>query len=353
MADPLYSSEYNDAAADVLRRFLVPALAAAGPLDAHAGRVGAGAVQGPPDGQGRAGDGRPRRRAAHPGPLVRPRARRRPRPGAVRRLGRDHGQHPGAARRGRRLPRRGLRPDQAQDRARLGRRAGARGPRAVRRRRAAPGRREHGVHARRRPPPRQARPVRPAADRAAARGGGRARPRRPREADPDAGLPRRVDRVGAVRGGRDPARRGRDRQHQARSGRRLPRGAQDPRRVRRERRPGLVRRHARDRPRPRGQRRARRAAGLHAAGGHLGLGALLPRATSPSRSCSTTATSTSRPAPVSACSRSRTGSTRSPPRPSGSRSDRLYGARMRAPNWLARRSRLAPYPPTVGACCPP
>ena len=36
MADPLYSSEYNDAAADVLRRFFVPALAAAGPLDAHA-----------------------------------------------------------------------------------------------------------------------------------------------------------------------------------------------------------------------------------------------------------------------------------------------------------------------------
>ncbi|GAB2458577.1 o-succinylbenzoate synthase [Nocardioides hungaricus] len=36
MADPLYSSEYNEAAADVLRRFLVPALAASGPLDAHA-----------------------------------------------------------------------------------------------------------------------------------------------------------------------------------------------------------------------------------------------------------------------------------------------------------------------------
>src|SRR6478752_1372803 len=35
MADPLYSSEYNDAAADVLQRFLVPALAAAGPLEAH------------------------------------------------------------------------------------------------------------------------------------------------------------------------------------------------------------------------------------------------------------------------------------------------------------------------------
>jgi o-succinylbenzoate synthase len=36
MSEPLYSSEYVDAAADVLRRFMVPALAAAGPLDAHA-----------------------------------------------------------------------------------------------------------------------------------------------------------------------------------------------------------------------------------------------------------------------------------------------------------------------------
>ena len=34
MPDPLYSSEYVDGAADVLERFLVPALAAAGPLDA-------------------------------------------------------------------------------------------------------------------------------------------------------------------------------------------------------------------------------------------------------------------------------------------------------------------------------
>ena len=61
--------------------------------------------------------------------------------------------HPGAARRRRRLPRRGLRPDQAQDRARLGRRAGARRPRALRRRPAAAGRRQHRVHAARRPPP--------------------------------------------------------------------------------------------------------------------------------------------------------------------------------------------------------
>ena len=36
MSDPLYSSEYVDAAADVLRRFFVPALVAAGPLDPHA-----------------------------------------------------------------------------------------------------------------------------------------------------------------------------------------------------------------------------------------------------------------------------------------------------------------------------
>lgn len=36
MSDPLYSSEYVDAAADVLRRFLVPALFDAAHLDAHA-----------------------------------------------------------------------------------------------------------------------------------------------------------------------------------------------------------------------------------------------------------------------------------------------------------------------------
>lgn len=36
MPDPLYSSEYVGGCVDVLRRFLIPALAAAGPLDAHA-----------------------------------------------------------------------------------------------------------------------------------------------------------------------------------------------------------------------------------------------------------------------------------------------------------------------------
>ena len=64
MSDPLYSSEYVDAAADVLRRFLVPGAGRRRPARRARGRAGAGAVQGPPDGQGGAGDGRPRRRAA-------------------------------------------------------------------------------------------------------------------------------------------------------------------------------------------------------------------------------------------------------------------------------------------------
>ena len=51
----------------------------------------------------------------------------------------------------------------------------------------------------------------------------------------DAGLPRRVDRLRADRGGRHPARRVLDHQHQAGSGRRLPRGAAHPRRGRRAR----------------------------------------------------------------------------------------------------------------------
>ena len=113
--------------------------------------------------------------------------------------------------------------------------------------------------------------VRPAADRAAAGRGRRARPRRPGPAAAHAGLPRRVDRVGAVRRRRDRARRLLDRQHQARPGRRLPRGPPHPRRVRRQRRAGVVRRHARDRARPGRQRRARRAAGVHAARRHVGL----------------------------------------------------------------------------------
>ena len=63
---------------------------------------------------------------------------------------------------------------------------------------AAAGRRQHRLHARRRRSAGAARPVRPAAHRAAAARGRHARPRRPRQADRDAGVPRRVDRVGAA-----------------------------------------------------------------------------------------------------------------------------------------------------------
>ena len=126
-------------------------------------------------------------------------------------------------------------------------------------------------------PPGAARRVRPAADRAAAAGGRRPRPRRARAGRQHADLPRRVDHLGARGRGRDRARRVPHRQHQARPGRRLPRGAAHPRRVRGERRAGVVRRHARDRPRPRRQRRARRAPRLHAARRHVGVGPLLRR----------------------------------------------------------------------------
>ena len=72
---------------------------------------------------------------------------------------------------GRRLPRRGLRADQAQDPARLGHRTDPADPPHLRRRPAAPGGRERGLHPGRRPAAARTRPVRPAADRAAARRG--------------------------------------------------------------------------------------------------------------------------------------------------------------------------------------
>ena len=318
MSNPLYSSEYVDAAADVLRRFLVPALVALRAGGRARGRRRPGAVQGAPDGQGRAGDGGARRGAARRGAVLRARARRGPRPGPVRGLGRDHGQHPRAARRRRRLPRRGLRPDQAEDRARLGRRAGARGARAVRRRRAAPGGREHGVHPGRRAASwpgwtpstsssssnrstrRTCSATRTWPDRSGPRSAWTSRS--PRHVDAAAAI-----RLGACRGG----------QHQARAGRWLPRGAPHPRRVRRARGAGVVRRDAGDRPRPRRQRRSRRPARVHAAGRHLGVRALLRARTSPSRSSSTTVTSACRPAPGWGWRRCPTGSPRSPPRPSG------------------------------------
>ncbi len=67
---------------------------------------------------------------------------------------------------------------------------------------------------------------------------------------------------------RDRTRGVRDRQHQTRPRGRLPRGGPDPRPVRRQGHPGVVRRHVGDRDRPCGERRPRRPARIHAARRH-------------------------------------------------------------------------------------
>ena len=351
MADPLYSSEYVDGAADVLRRFLVPALAAAGPLEAH--RVAT--VLAPFKGH------RMAKAALEMGVLdAELRAEGR---SFARELGAVHDRVPcgvsvgimdsipAAARRGRRLPRRGLRADQAEDRARLGRRAGARGPRDVRRRRAAAGRRQHGVHARRRAPPRPLDPFdlllieQPLDEEDVLGHADLAQP------DRDAGLPRRVDRLGAVGGRGDPARRLRDRQHQARPGRRLPRGPADPRRLRRRTasrcgaaacsRPASAGRPTSPSPRCPASRCRATPRGRTAT----------TAPTSPSRSCSTTATSTVPTGPglgvAAARGRAGRGHRR---RRSGSRPDRLSSSTNGPLIWSARRSRLA-QPAYRQRCC--
>ena len=224
MADPLYSSEYNDGAADVLRRFLVPALAASGPLEADA----VAKVLEPFKGH------RMAKSALEMGVLD----------AELRAQGRSFGSALGAVHD--RVPcgvsvgimdnipalldAVGGYLDEGYLRIKLKIEPGwdVEPVRAVRER--------YGddvllqvdantayTLARRRGP-RRPRPLRPAADRAAAGRGGRARPRGPREADHDAGLPGRVDRVGAVRRRGHPAGRVRDRQHQAGPGRWLPRG---------------------------------------------------------------------------------------------------------------------------------
>ncbi len=274
MSRPLYSPEYVDGAEDVIRRHLLPRLFDAG--DVAADRVGGDPPPDPrsSDGEGGARDGRPRCRAASRRRLARRPSRRGAHRGRLRRLGR-HPRRSGRARRGcRRLPRGGLPPHQAQDRARLRRRVRQGRTRAV------PGdppagRRQHRLHARRRLAAGEAGRVRAASDRAAPSGGRRARACRAGAPRPDADLSRRVDHLGAVGRRRHRSRRVPHRQHQGRPGRRLPRGAPGARRLRGERRPGLVRRHARDRSRSRRQRRAGRAPQLHAPRRHLRLRPLL------------------------------------------------------------------------------
>ena len=130
LGDPLYSPEYVEGAVDVMRRHLIPALS--GVVDAP----GVGEALKPFKGHRMAKgalemavlDAELRAR----GPVIRPRTGLDARPRAVRRLGRDHGLDTRPARRGGRLHLGGVRPDQAQDRTRLGCGGGPRRPRALR-----------------------------------------------------------------------------------------------------------------------------------------------------------------------------------------------------------------------------
>ena len=91
--------------------------------------------QGPPDGQGRPGGGGPGRRAARRRAVRSPATSARSPTGCPSGCQRRHPPlGPALLDAVERLPRRGLPADQAQDRARLGRRAGAGRPRALRRR---------------------------------------------------------------------------------------------------------------------------------------------------------------------------------------------------------------------------
>ena len=93
-----------------------------------------------------------------------------------------------------------------------------------------------------------------------------------------------------------------DRQRQGRPGRRLPGGQAPARRLPGAGRAPVVRRDAGDGDRPGRQRRPGRPARLHPARRHLGLRPLLPPGPDRRRSCSATATSRSRPAPGSGSS---------------------------------------------------
>ena len=179
LRDPLYSPEYVDGAVDVMRRHLHPG---ARPRRDRRARASADALK-PFKGHRMSKaalemavlDAELRSRGA----FVRPRARLGARPRAVRRLGRASWTRfpscstPSTATSSEGYVRIKLKiePGWDIDAVRAVRET-------LRRRRAAAGRREHRVHPARRPSPRQARRLRPAPHRAAARGGGHPRPRR-------------------------------------------------------------------------------------------------------------------------------------------------------------------------------
>ncbi len=351
MSDPLYSSEYVDAAADVLRRFLLPA-SRRGPAASTAPAVGRvlGAVQGTPDGQGGPRDG------ACSTPSCGPPGGRSRASSARSATGCRAASRSASWTRSRQLLDavdgylgRGLRADQAEDRAGLGRRAGARRARAVRRRPAAPGGREHRLHPGRRAAPGPARPVRPAADRAAAGRGGRARSRRAGHGHPtpiclDESITSARTAAAAIRLGAcsiiniKPGRVGgyleARRIHDVCAAHGIPVWCG-----------GML---------ETGLGRAANVAlaalpGLHAARRHLGVGPLLPdrhhRAVRPPRR----PPRRSRPGPASGSRRCRTSSPRSPPRPSGSRVE-LSVPTSCVPDLVdSARSRLGDLSPPGGA----
>ena len=228
------------------------------------------------DGEGRPGDGGAGCVAARARAFARRPPWRGSRACRVRCVGRDHADHRRAPRPGRRVPRRGLPADQAEDRTGDRRRARRGGARSASRHQAL-GRRERRVHDRTGERPARARAVRPADDRAAAlaRGSGGAREAAAHASD--TGLPRRVDPFGGRRGSGARARRVSHHQHQARPRGGTARGPAHPRPRPGAGRARLVRRHARDRHRPRREPRARRPPRIHAPGGHLREPSLLRR----------------------------------------------------------------------------
>ena len=274
--EPTYSSEYVDGAALVIREVLAPRLAAVADLRAADVAHVLAPVR-----------GHPMAKAALEMAVLDAELRAEGRSFAdLLGVTRDRipsgvsvGIHPTdrrTARDGERLPRRRLRPRQAEDRAGHGPRAGRRGPRPDRTRRAAAGRRQRRLHPPRRRAPRAARRLRPAADRAAA--AARTTCLGHAELARAIGTPVCLDEsitsetvcadaidVGAAEivnikagrvGGYLTARRIHD--------------------LCRERgHPGVVRRDARDRHRARRQRRARRDGRLHAARRRVGVSPVL------------------------------------------------------------------------------
>ena len=107
--------------------------------------------------------------------------------------------------------------------------------------------------------------VRPHDDRAAARARRHRAARRTAEAAQDADLPRRIDHRPRQGAGHGRARQRAHREHQGRPRRRVHAVDRDPRFLPGTRRAGLVRRHARERRRPRVQRGDRVAAEFHPA----------------------------------------------------------------------------------------